>query len=74
MVFGTEPGEPDYSPLWNETTVRWKPGVKPILLFKDDQVKRLLATAGFSSPRINALPPDPDARGPALFVASATRA
>ena len=42
--------------------------------FKDDQVKRLLATAGFSSPRINALPPDPDARGPALFVASATRA
>ena len=41
--------------------------------FKDDQVKRLLATAGFSSPRINALPADPDARGPALFVASATR-
>src|SRR5438874_2420384 len=41
VVFGTEPGEPDYSPLWNETTVRWKPGVKPILLVKDDQVKEL---------------------------------
>src|SRR2546428_4137152 len=26
MVFGTEPGETDYSPLWDETIVRWKAG------------------------------------------------
>jgi ubiquinone/menaquinone biosynthesis C-methylase UbiE/DNA-binding transcriptional ArsR family regulator len=41
--------------------------------FGDDQVRRLFATAGFTSPRIVALPADPDAKGPALFVASAAR-
>jgi ArsR family transcriptional regulator len=41
--------------------------------FNEDQVKRLLGAAGFSSPRIVALPTDPDAKGPALFVASAVR-
>ena len=25
-VFGSEPGEPDYSPLWDETILTWKPG------------------------------------------------
>jgi ubiquinone/menaquinone biosynthesis C-methylase UbiE/DNA-binding transcriptional ArsR family regulator len=42
--------------------------------FGDDQVRRLFAAAGFHGPRIVALPADPDARGPALFVASAARA
>src|SRR3954469_1760978 len=41
--------------------------------FKDDQVRKLFGAAGFSSPRVVALPTDPDARGPALFVASAFR-
>src|SRR5438094_793874 len=41
QVFGSEPGEPDYSPLWQEITVTWKPGVTPVLLTKDDQVKDL---------------------------------
>jgi ArsR family transcriptional regulator len=41
--------------------------------FGDDHMRRLLGTAGFNSPRIVALPADPDAKGPALFVASATR-
>jgi ubiquinone/menaquinone biosynthesis C-methylase UbiE/DNA-binding transcriptional ArsR family regulator len=41
--------------------------------FGDDQVRRLLASAGFASPRIVALAADPDARGPALFVASASK-
>ena len=41
MVFGTEPGETDYSPLWDETIVRWKAGVTPVLLVKDDQIKAL---------------------------------
>lgn len=41
QVFGSEPGEDDYSPLWQEITVTWKPGVTPLLLTKDDQVKDL---------------------------------
>ena len=43
VVFGSEPGETDYSPLWEEITVRWKAGVTPSLLVKDDQVKALAA-------------------------------
>jgi hypothetical protein len=31
MVLGSEPGENNYSPLWLETNVRWKLGVKPIV-------------------------------------------
>jgi len=41
QVFGSQPGEDDYSPLWQEITVTWKPGVTPVLLTKDDQVKNL---------------------------------
>lgn len=40
-VFGSEPGESDYNPLWEEFFVSWKPGVKPVLLVKDDQIKGL---------------------------------
>ena len=41
--------------------------------FGDDQIRRLLETAGFTSVRSVPLPVDPQARGPALFVASAVR-
>jgi ubiquinone/menaquinone biosynthesis C-methylase UbiE len=41
--------------------------------FKEDHVKRMFGAAGFGSPRIVALPTDPDAKGPALFVGSAAR-
>jgi ABC-type glycerol-3-phosphate transport system substrate-binding protein len=41
QVFGSEPGKPDYSPLWQEITVTWKLGVTPVLLTKDDQVREL---------------------------------
>lgn len=41
--------------------------------FGEDQVNRLLAAAGFSEVRIVPLPVDPQAKGPALFVASAVR-
>jgi ArsR family transcriptional regulator len=41
--------------------------------FGDDQMKRLLAAAGFDDVRIVPLPVDPQAKGPALFVASAVR-
>ena len=41
MVFGSEPGEDDYSPLWREITVKWKAGVTPVLLKQDDQINAL---------------------------------
>lgn len=42
-VFGSEPGESDYNPLWEEIWVTWKKGVKPVLLGRDDQIKALAA-------------------------------
>jgi hypothetical protein len=44
-IFGSEPGESDYNPLWEEMWITWKPGVKPVLLGQDDQIKSL-AKAG----------------------------
>jgi hypothetical protein len=44
-IFGSEPGESDYNPLWEETWVTWKPGVTPVLLGQDDQINAL-AKAG----------------------------
>jgi len=41
--------------------------------FGDDQLRRLLGTAGFEEIRIVPLPSDPSAKGPSLFVASAIR-
>jgi SAM-dependent methyltransferase len=41
--------------------------------FGDDQLRRLLGAAGFEDVRIVPLPADPEAKGPALFVASAAR-
>jgi hypothetical protein len=38
-VFGSEPGESDYNPLWEEFFVTWKAGAKPVLLVRDDQIK-----------------------------------
>lgn len=40
-VFGSEPGEDDYNPLWEEFFVSWKAGAKAVLLVKDDQIKAL---------------------------------
>jgi hypothetical protein len=40
-VFGSEPGEKDYNPLWIELFVKWNPGVTPVLLVKDDQINSL---------------------------------
>jgi hypothetical protein len=37
-VFGSEPGEATYNPLWAEVFLTWKPGAKPVLLVKDDQI------------------------------------
>jgi hypothetical protein len=40
-VFGSEPGESDYNPLWEEEWVTWKKGVEPVLLGQDDQIEGL---------------------------------
>jgi ArsR family transcriptional regulator len=41
--------------------------------FAEAQITTMLGEAGFDSARVHALPPDPKAKGPALFVAAATR-
>lgn len=41
--------------------------------FSEKQMVRLLTTAGFGEVRVRPLPADPDAKGPALFAAVATR-
>jgi hypothetical protein len=40
-VFGSEPGESSYNPLWDEVFVTWKTGVKPVLLTSDNQINAL---------------------------------
>jgi hypothetical protein len=47
-VFGSEPGEPDYSPLWDETILTWKAGSKPVLITSDNQVNKLEKTSGLT--------------------------
>jgi ArsR family transcriptional regulator len=41
--------------------------------FSDDQLRRLLGAAGFGDLRVVPMPIDPQAKGPALFVASGVR-
>jgi hypothetical protein len=41
--------------------------------FSEDHVRRLLSAAGFEQARVSALDPDGDAKGPALFVATARK-
>jgi len=41
--------------------------------FREDQIVRELAVAGFEQVRVVPLPPDPKSKGPALFVATAIR-
>jgi len=40
-VFGSQPGEADYNPLWEEVWLTSKKGVKPVLLGQDDQIDAL---------------------------------
>jgi len=41
--------------------------------FSERQITRFLTAAGFGDVRVRLLPADPDARGPALFAAAATK-
>jgi hypothetical protein len=40
-IFGSQPGDADYNPLWEEVMLHWKKGVKPVLIGKDDQIDAL---------------------------------
>ena len=40
-VFGSEPGEPSYSPIWKETILTWKASATPVLIKSDTQVDQL---------------------------------
>ena len=43
-VFGSEPGEKNYSPLWSETILTWKAGAKPALITSDTQIDQIEKT------------------------------
>ena len=43
-VFGSEPGEPDYSPLWDETILDWKASATPVLITSDTQINKIEKT------------------------------
>jgi hypothetical protein len=47
-IFGSEPGEPDYSPLWDETILTWKPGATPVLITSDTQINKIEKTGKLS--------------------------
>jgi hypothetical protein len=40
-VLGSEPGESDYSPLWQTVIVRWRPGASPKVLTSDNMILAL---------------------------------
>jgi hypothetical protein len=40
-IFGSEPGEPTYSPIWKETILTWKANATPVLITSDTQIDQL---------------------------------
>ena len=47
-IFGSEPGEKDYSPLWSETILTWKAGATPVLITSDTQIDKIEKTGKLS--------------------------
>jgi hypothetical protein len=47
-VFGSEPGESSYSPIWRETILTWKAGASPVLITSDTQIDRLEKQGGLA--------------------------
>jgi hypothetical protein len=43
-IFGSEPGEASYSPLWDETLLHWKAGATPVLITSDTQIDKIEKT------------------------------
>lgn len=40
-VFGSQPGESSYSPIWKETILTWKASATPALITSDTQIDKL---------------------------------
>jgi len=47
-VFGSEPGEASYSPIWKETILTWKASAQPVLITSDSQVDSLEKKGGLT--------------------------
>ena len=47
-VFGSEPGEKDYSPIWKETILTWKSSATPVLIKSDTQINQLEHQGGLT--------------------------
>jgi hypothetical protein len=47
-VLGSQPGEKDYSPIWREVHVSFKPGQSPVLLKSDTQIAALMKKGSLS--------------------------
>ena len=68
-------------PIAAQSAAKLDPGLSDLVAtmgqawpgFSADQMTTWLADAGFSGVRIRPLPPDVDARGPALFLATGAR-
>jgi hypothetical protein len=52
-VFGSEPPDKAYSPLWQEFIVTWKAGVKPVLLTSDNQILALAKKGKLTNQKTN---------------------
>jgi hypothetical protein len=47
-VFGSEPGETSYSPIWKETILTWKASATPVLIKSDTQIDQLEKKGGLT--------------------------
>jgi hypothetical protein len=47
-VFGSEPGEKTYSPVWKETILTWKASATPVLIKSDTQIDQLEKKGGLT--------------------------
>ena len=47
-VFGSQPGETSYSPIWKETILTWKASAKPVLIKSDTQINQLEKKGGLT--------------------------
>ena len=47
-IFASEPGESNYSPLWDETILTWKSGATPTLITSDTQIDKIEKTGKLS--------------------------
>jgi hypothetical protein len=47
-VFGSEPGEASYSPIWKETILTWKASATPVLIKSDTQIDQLEKKGGLT--------------------------